>query len=172
MAPEEEARAGTAGADNNFRPQIDFLSSVGDTLCGGSIGGSFTTAAYSATVTSETRATIPWIQNDAASEPAHPGWYYKANGGIDTSSANAFTFAAASKFCTSAVFRYPPPGGEITVPDFCLPAFFGGLARPPLVPVSFKMLQPKVPITTSLGDPAEIEFNLDAEFPPTPETEG
>jgi hypothetical protein len=171
MAPDEEARAGTAGADNSFRPQIDLPNSVGDTVCGGSIGGAFANA----TVTPETRAIIPWIVNDSAAEPAHPGWYYKANGRIDTSRANAFTFAAASKFCTSAVFRNPPPVGDITVSDFCqttAPAFFSGLTPPPLVPVSFKMLQPKVQVTTPLGDPAEIEFDLNAEFPPTPDTEG
>ena len=171
MAPEEDARAGTAGSDNSFRQQIDFPNSVGDTVCGGSIGGAFANA----TVTPETRATVPWIVNEKGSEPAHPGWYYIVTGKIDTSRANAFTFSAASKFCTSAVFHNPPPVGDITVSDFCqttAPAFFSGLMPPVLVPVTFKMVQPKVPVTTPLGDPAEIEFDLNAEFPPTPETEG
>ena len=91
-------------------------NAVGDTTCGGSIGGDFGMA----TLTAETKASIPWIVNETAAYPAHPGWYFVVNGKIDTASGNTFTFWVANKSCTTAVFHYPPPGQEVTVPDFCL----------------------------------------------------
>jgi hypothetical protein len=63
---------------------------------------------------------------------------------------------------------------DVTVPDFCLttsPASFGS-TPPPLVPTTFNMLQPKTSFTSSTGDTAEVEFDLKAEFSPTPQTEG
>ncbi len=82
----------------------------------------------------------------------------------------------ASKACTSAVFHYPPPLGDVTVPEMYLtvaPASFGPLAPRPLVPTTFKMLlQPAVKFSTSTRDEAEVEYDLKAEFPPTSQTEG
>jgi hypothetical protein len=171
MAPEEEARAGTAGADNSFRAQVDMANSVGDTLCGLAIGGSFGVA----TVTPETRANVPWIVNETAAYPAHPGWWFVVNAKIDTTNANAVTLWVASKDCSPTIFHYPDPIGDITVPDFCLttaPASFNAHPPPPLVPTTFNMLQPKVTFTTDAGDTAELEFNLNASSIPTPQTEG
>jgi hypothetical protein len=176
MAPEEEARAGTADAAGNFRPQIDFPNSAGGTLCGASIGGGYTAAGLSATFNARTQASVPWIVNETPAYPAHPGWWFIASGKIDTSAANAFTFMVASKVCTSAVFHYPAPLGDVTVPVICLtvaPASFGPLAPRPLVPTTFKMLlQPAVKFDTPTREAAEVEYDLNAEFPPTPQTEG
>jgi hypothetical protein len=53
------------------------------------------------------------------------------------------------------------------------PASFGPLAPKPLVPTTLRMLlTPAVQFNTTSGDAAEVEYDLNAEFAPTPQTEG